>query len=105
MRLSFRYRFVFLANPRCGSTSVRAALDRYADLASNRRNGIHPHSRLEQVETYLAENAGPPIDDFAVLTTCRNPWERTVSIYHFGLANPQSIWHLPAIEAGSFRTF
>lgn len=108
MRISYKHNFVFLANPRCGSSSVRQSLNSYSDVRGGGRNSgaaLTHHSSLRAVQDYL-ESQGRNLDDFKVLTTCRNPWDRAVSIYHYGLKNPDSnAWHKAATEAGSFKAF
>lgn len=105
MIVSFRHSLIVLANPRCGSTSIRTALKEFADLTGSIRGGLHPHSCLRSVERHLQAAGEPNLNSFVVITTVRNPWDRVVSIYHYGLREPKSIWHRPSVEAGSFRAF
>lgn len=105
MLISFRHAFVFLANPRCGSQSIRAALAHHADIKGSVKGPLHPHACLRSVERYLEMEKRGTIGDYFVFTTVRNPWERMVSIYHFGLSKPRSIWHQPVKQAGSFHAF
>jgi len=98
MLISRRHRVIFLANPKCGSQSVRAAL---LEVPGVEEPDLHLHACLRSVEAWLDE----PLSDYFVFTTARDPWERVVSIYHFGMKIKASVWHLPAIESGSVSAF
>lgn len=106
MRISLTHRLIFLANPRCASTSLRRALDPFCEIkgASDGKPLAH-HACLKSVERHLMEIGEGGLDGFFIFTTLRNPWDRVVSIYHYGLSNPASIWHAPASAAGSVSAF
>lgn len=104
MRISLTHRFVAIANPRCGSSSLRGMLDRHCPLKGPETCDLPAHASLRRVEAWLAGQGHDP-EAFFWFTTVRNPWDRVVSIYHYGLKNPASIWHQPAVAAGSFRAF
>jgi hypothetical protein len=103
MRIHFEKKLISLANPRCGSTSIRDALTPFGGEGAG--DGLNGHACLRSVEKFIRDTRGEPIDGYTVVTTIRNPWERTVSIFHYGLSNPKSIWHKPAVEAGSVASF
>ena len=105
MRISLGKRVVFLSNPRCGSGSIRTMLDPWSDIKGAKGGPVHRHACLRSVERYLAETGAPPLKEFSIFTTVRNPWARVVSIYHFGLRKPRSIWHAPAVASGSVAAF
>lgn len=106
MRISLSKRIVLLANPRCASTSLRGVLDPYSDFrgSGDGKPLIH-HASLRSVERFMIAEGLPPLDEFLILTTIRNPWDRIVSIFHFGLRRKGSVWHGPAAEAGSVSAF
>lgn len=108
MRLSYQHGYIFLANPKCGSQSVRRGLNQYSDVRSGGEGPggeLHNHSCLRTVEDFL-QTQERSLDDFVVLTTCRNPWDRVVSCFEFGRQQPKSIWHTAFTEAGGdFRAF
>lgn len=79
-------------------------VDRFSDYRNGENCDLKPHSALRTVQDFV-ERLGHGLDEFYVFTTVRNPWDRAVSIYHYGLKNDKSAWHRPATEAGSFKKF
>ncbi|GAB4161282.1 MAG: hypothetical protein Fur0021_34300 [Candidatus Promineifilaceae bacterium] len=87
MRISHRYKFVFLALPRTGSTTVRKILDAYSDVKS-----VHVTQTTAEFPFYhhiSARELKRIFDDrgwdwFAYRRFCvvRNPFDRIVSLYH-----------------------
>jgi len=104
MRISIRRRFVFLSNPRCGSQSVRAMLDPYADILSTHEKPFHHHANARQIKRAL-RRLDFDWTDFYTFTTIRNPWKRAVSFWNYGEKNPASIWRRRRDETGDFATF
>lgn len=104
MRISISHKFIALANPRCASTSIRRMVDRYSEYKGQENCELKHHSALRTVEGFVRE-LGYSLDDFFIFTTVRNPWDRAVSIYHYGLKNPKSAWHKPAVESKNFKAF
>lgn len=104
MRISLSKKFVALANPRCASTSIRRMVNRFSDFRSGVNCDLKHHSALRTVERFLIDEGHNP-DEFYFFTTVRNPWDRVVSIYHYGLKNPKSTWHKPAVASKDFKVF
>lgn len=108
MRLSDRFKFVFISNPRCGSTSARQMLDPFADVRSTTNPPPvpwqHHHADAALIEEGMRESGRNP-DDYVFFTTIRNPWARVFSAYKFGLKRPHSTWHAPAVSSGSVNGF
>lgn len=87
MRISHQHKFVFLALPRTGSTTVRRVLDAYSDVKS-----VHIAQTTPQFPFYhhiSARELKRIFDDqgwdwFAYRRFCvvRNPFDRVVSLYH-----------------------
>lgn len=100
MRISHRYKFVFLANPRCGSTSVRKVLDPFTDIYSGNEFPYHHHAGVRHLKPHFAEQ-GWDWDCYSVFTTIRNPWARVASCWRFGEENPKSIWRRWRDESGN----
>jgi len=83
--ISFRHRFIFLANMKYGSTTFHKLLKPYADLISDKsifEKPIGKHDNARQVKSYI-ESFGYKWSDFYVFTTIRNPFSRIISCYKF----------------------
>ena len=83
MRISKRHQFIFFANPRTGSESMRALLDLIRGVqAVSRLPGrlLHDHMRpLEARPLFL--QMGWDFDRCYRFVTVRNPWRRLASVY------------------------
>lgn len=104
MRISHRHKFIFLSNPKCGSESIRRMLSRYSDVKSSSRHQFRHHLNARQVTAVLTGLGIDPRQYF-IFTTIRNPWDRMVSIYTYGLQTPKSVWHKPAVESEHLDRF
>ncbi|MEQ8557981.1 MAG: hypothetical protein RIB03_06645 [Henriciella sp.] len=107
MRLSDSHKFVFIANPRCGSTSIRAMLDPYASVRSSDPTSgswLWHHASASRVQEGMRETGRNP-EEYFFFTTIRDPWERVASTYRFGLSHSASGWHPFARDAGSPDAF
>lgn len=88
--ISFKYKFIFIANPKCGSTTIHQLLQPYSDITS--MVSIHDkpfskHASASRVKEILEENKffGRKMkwEDFYVFTTIRNPYRKLESAYAF----------------------
>jgi hypothetical protein len=105
MRVSHRYRFVFLSNPRCGSTSLRKMLLPYSDLSSTtNKYPYHHHTNAKALRRVFVEK-GWDWDRYTVFTTIRNPWDRIVSMWEFADVTPESVWATHRRATESFDRF
>ena len=89
MRISHKYRFVFLANPRTGSTTVRSILDHYSDIKSVHITQISErfpfyHYISAQEFKAIFEERGWDWSKYKKFCVIRNPYDRIVSLYHHG---------------------
>lgn len=90
MRISHRYRFVFLSNPRTASRSIRKALDDFSDIRSvdstrtSKQSPFHHHMPANEAKQAFDERGW---DWFSYHRFCvvRNPYTRVVSLYHLYL--------------------
>jgi len=82
MRISHRYKFIFLSKPRCASTFVRTILDPYSDIKSSSSAPFHHHATALELKLYF-EQVGWDWNDYFSFTTVRNPWEMIVSYFTF----------------------
>ena len=81
MRISHRKKFVFIAIPKTGSTTIRSALDKYSDVFSSgsKQDKNYEHSSLKS----LQENYD--IKNYTSFCFVRNPFELSVSAYFYYL--------------------
>ena len=84
MRISHRYKFVFISKPRCASTTVRKALDPFSDIVSCQQHPYHHHTTAEKLCRHFRE-MNWNWDDYHKFVTIRNPWTMLISLYNFGL--------------------
>nr|VFJ62230.1 MAG: Sulfotransferase family protein [Candidatus Kentron sp. DK] len=90
MRVSHAYKFIFLAMPRTGSTSIRSILDFYSDIKSinikQTTDGFpfyHHISAMELREIF--NKRGWNWSEYRRFCVIRNPYDRIVSLYHHHL--------------------
>ena len=82
MRISHKYKFIFLSKPRCASTTIRSILDPYSDVLSSSVPPFHHHSTALELKVYF-DKVEWKWEDYFVFTTIRNPWEMIVSYYTY----------------------
>ena len=78
MIISSEKKFIFVAIPKTGTSSIEKALGKYSD--TELENGKVKHLLLKNVEDLLDK----PYYKFCFF---RNPWDRMVSLYHYHLRN------------------
>jgi len=87
MRISHQRRFVFLANPRTGSTTVRKILDDYSDVKSvhitetSDEFPFYDHISASELKA-IFEKKGWEWAEYRKFCMVRNPFDRVVSLYH-----------------------
>lgn len=87
MRISHQHRFVFLANPRTGSTTVGKILDDYSDVKSvhstetNAEFPFYDHISASELKV-IFEKKGWEWAGYKKFCMVRNPFDRVVSLYH-----------------------
>lgn len=104
VQISHTHKFIFLANPQCGSTSIQKMLRPFSDFSDSDNNLLPPHSNAQMAKNFL-EEAGLDWNKYIKFTTIRNPWSRMVGRYHYGLSNPRSMWHKFAVQSSDFKDF
>lgn len=86
MRISHSKKFVFLANPRTASTTIRNILDPYAEVSSRLISEITPsfpfyhHISARELKA-IFQRKGWNWDDYRVFCVVRNPYDRMISLY------------------------
>lgn len=109
MRMSNRYRAIFIHVPKTGGNSINTAIDALPDGEVIDHYGPMPskHIWAARLKALVGEAAWNSHFTFAVV---RNPWDQMVSCYHWWLQKADQ-WpaNHPAIavirEAGSFDGF
>ena len=90
MRISHRHRFVYVAVPRTGSTTVRSILDPHADVSSVHISRTSPefpfyhHITAAELKALFLE-FGWDWDAYFKFAVVRNPYDRVVSLFHHWL--------------------
>lgn len=83
--VSHRHKFIFLANPKCASTSVHEFLRPFSDKAftmSVYQRPLGTHANARKVKSYI-EKRGYHWEDYFVFTTIRHPLRRIRSCYYY----------------------
>jgi len=87
--ISDQHKFVFLHNPKCGGSSVRAVLDSYCNIKYTHhykdrdvyQHKFWYHEPASAIRAYFARWAKYNYFAFGLI---RNPWDRMVSWYTYG---------------------
>lgn len=94
MRISHQYKFIFFANPKTGSSSVRQFLNPYTDVKAVKNylertpeNPFYPHITPQETRA-LFENFGWDFYSYHRFVFVRNPWARLVSLYEHVMREP-----------------
>ena len=84
MRISHKHKFIFIAVPKTGSTSLRHVLDPLSDISGgmNSTSGIETHTTAKQLQQYFKHN-NLTWNDYYSFGFTRNPWDICVSGYFF----------------------
>lgn len=104
MRISHKYKIVFLSNRKCGSKSVRLYLDDVSEIKSNSDYPFNNHGCAKGLKKHF-DSVGWSWSDYCHLTTIRNPYDRVVSIYFFAKEYQGNIWHPLYKQAPTFQEF
>lgn len=96
MRISHQYKFIFFANPKTASSSVRQFLNPYTDvqpvlnyLKRTDKNPFYPHITPKETRA-LFQNFDWDFYSYQRFTFVRNPWARLVSLYEHIMRNPEN---------------
>ena len=85
MITSHKHKFIFIAVPKTGTTSIEAKLDPFNEVsqlsseATDRASSNIKHITLENLKAHTNKN----LDSYFSFSFCRNPWDRHLSIYKF----------------------
>lgn len=81
VRISHQHRFIYFSNPKCGSNTVRAILDPFAEMTEHSARPLYTHIRPVELRNVCRESSWEFFDEYFKFTTTRNPWDRLVSLY------------------------
>lgn len=85
MIISHKHKFIFIAVPKTGTTSIEAKLNPFNEVlelsskAMDRGSLNIKHITLENLKAHTNKN----LDSYFSFSFCRNPWDRHLSIYKF----------------------
>jgi hypothetical protein len=91
MRISHKRKFVFLSNPKCGSSSIRRLLNPVTDIKGEdhpKKPLVMMHIHADALKSYFEHEdyKGKSVDswdNYYKFTTIRNPFKKMVSQYFF----------------------
>lgn len=84
MRVSHKYKLIFLSNPKTGSTSVRNTLNSISEIKSGITDkSLFHHLKAKDAKKYLINKNLDIWNDYVSFTTIRNPYARAVSNYFY----------------------
>jgi len=82
MRISHKYHFIWISNPKTGSVSYRRLLDPYSDITSGNNFPFHHHTTLSKLKDVFIENEWD-FDSYFKICAVRNPWNLLLSLYAY----------------------
>ena len=89
MRLLKSQGLIFVSKPRCGSTSIRKALDAFVDNSQGDlvvdvagQSNLHPHMNVGAICEFI-QNQGESIDNYKIFVTVRHPLDMLWSYFKF----------------------
>lgn len=81
MRISHKYKFIYIAPEKTASRSIRNALDEFCEIKHIGLNGENPHVGIASVKTkYFGGNIP---SDYYKFSFVRNPFDKAVSWYEY----------------------
>lgn len=104
MRVSHRFRFVFLSNRKCGSSSVRHLLDSVSCIRSSTEPPLLHHISAFRLRDYFEQQSWNWNEYFS-FCYIRNPWERVISQFNFARESHESKWRDMTLRHESFYDF
>ena len=96
MRISHRFKFVYLAITKTGSTTVRKLLDPFSDVSSTSNHGEFKHHQKAKDLRLVFDRNGWQWDDYFKFTLVRHPISRLRSIHTYMYktgSNPPTPYH------------
>jgi hypothetical protein len=100
MRISHKHKFVFIANQKTASSSIRTTLDEYSEISgvSDFESEYYYHTSAYNLKKHF-ETQSWDWDDYFKFSFVRNPWDSAVSHFFYRskmlketLANSDNQW-------------
>lgn len=88
MRLSYKYKFIFIAIPKTGSFTIRDYLTPYSDIALFATSGDNVHINIHEIRDKYFKNKKTEFTNYYKFAFVRNPWDQQVSRYHYHMQGP-----------------
>lgn len=104
MRASHQSKFVFIANPKTGSTYIRKALNPVSEVRGKRGTEIKNHWKASDIYEYF-KRQGHDWFEYYSFVTIRDPFKKAVSAYIYGQNTPISVWNRLVKERPDFYDF
>jgi hypothetical protein len=90
--INHKLKFIFVEIPKTGTTTIRSTIEGWP----------HSHMNIVELQNLLTEQQFKEYFKFAYV---RNPWDRTVSLYHYIRRNSRHRYHKQCISDGNFSTY
>lgn len=92
MRISHKYKFIFLSKPKCASTSISKALNPYTDIFGSQSSRHYHHHVPVSILKQHFDGMGWDWNSYFKFTSVRNPWDMMVSLYNYGKPDIQGCY-------------
>jgi len=99
MRISHKYKFIFIAIPRTGSFAVREALSPFSQIRGTADNPFYYHMTAAELKTLFARR-GWDFGAYFKFSFVRNPWTRLLSQYR--VIQKKNYWKFPVRQDYGF---
>lgn len=83
MRISHKYKFIWVSKPKTGSTAYRDLLDPYSDVFSEGQGSYYHHKTLLSIKK-LFEEKNWDFTAYKKIVPVRNPYTLTPSMFTYG---------------------
>lgn len=78
MRISHRYKFIFVHIPKTAGTTISLSLDSFSDIHSTSSDPYRHHLTIKEISKRFNYT-----NNYFTFAFVRNPWSRTVSWWHY----------------------
>lgn len=104
MRISSKYKFVYIAIPKTGSETIRESLNLYSNIhsESDKTSPYYWHTKSKTLKNHF-KKMNWNWNDYFKFTFVRNPWDMLVSLYKYFQIN--KTLSLPKDGGPEFKPF